>query len=311
MKAAVVTHAGETPVYSDFAEPQCAAGQQRVSVRAAAIHQVVKSRAAGKHYSSDIMFPFVAGIDGVGQSENGQRVYFVFPASPSGSMAERVAVPNANLIALPDGVSDVCAAAIANPGMSSWAALTRRAQLQPGETVLINGATGTSGTLAVSVARYLGAGKIIVTGRNRTILHALLSKGADAALKLDELPDALPDFFKQGVDVIIDYLWGDSALAILHAARYAESRPVRFVQVGSLSGQEILLHSHPLRSSALTLMGSGIGSVSVTELVACVAELLKATAESQWSIPCRPLPLRDVTSAWPDDDSRCRTVFTL
>ncbi|OON36978.1 alcohol dehydrogenase [Izhakiella australiensis] len=311
MKAAIVTTAGQPPVYGDFQVPQAKPGQQIIQVEASAISQVVKGRVAGKHYSASSTFPYVAGIDGIGRLSNGERVYFVLPDAPWGGMAELTLVSTEHCVTIPDTLDAVNAAASANPGMSSWAALTRRAQLNAGETVLINGATGTSGTLAVAIARHLGAGKIIVTGRNQQALATLLTQGADIAIELNDLATALPPLFKQGVDVVLDYLWGDSALGILNAAVAGGSKPVRFVQIGSLSGQQIPLHSHLLRSSALKLMGSGIGSLSVEQLTASVGELLNAMPQAGFSVPCQPRPLQEVTSAWLSDDSRCRTVFTL
>src|SRR5699024_1417307 len=106
-------------------------------------------------------------------------------------------VDSSHCIAVPDGLDDVTAAAIANPGMSSWAALTARAALQAGETVLVNGATGASGRLAVQIARHLGAGKIVVTGRNSEILKRLCSQGADAAISLLQSPEALEQAFQK------------------------------------------------------------------------------------------------------------------
>jgi NADPH:quinone reductase-like Zn-dependent oxidoreductase len=132
------------------------ARQTLVNVRAAAISHVVKGRASGKHYSFDGRLPFVVGIDGVGTGR-GQRVYFAFPTAPWGSMAQWAPVAVENCLPLPDALDDITAAAMANPGMSAWAALVKRAGLAAGETVLINGATGSAGQLAVQIARFLGA----------------------------------------------------------------------------------------------------------------------------------------------------------
>ena len=156
MKAAIVAQAGSLPVYGDFNEPVPSIGESSIAVTAAALSPVVKGRVSGAHYSSLGDFPFVAGIDGVGRLDDGRRVYFILPKAPYGSMAERAAVPALQCVPLPDGLDDVTAAAIANPGLSSWAALKERARLAPGETVLVNGATGTSGRLAVQIAKYLG-----------------------------------------------------------------------------------------------------------------------------------------------------------
>src|SRR5271170_8337083 len=111
MKAAVVLEAGKPPVYAEFGEPEPAADESRIAVTAAAISQVVKSRASGKHYSSSGLFPFVVGVDGVGRLDDGSRVYFVFPRAPFGSMAERAVAPTTHCLALPDELDDVTAAA--------------------------------------------------------------------------------------------------------------------------------------------------------------------------------------------------------
>jgi NADPH:quinone reductase-like Zn-dependent oxidoreductase len=317
MKAAIVSQAGQTPVYGDFSEPQPAQGESRVTVTAAAISQVVKSRASGKHYSSSGQFPFVAGIDGVGRLDDGRRVYFVLPQAPHGSMAERTVVDSTRCIALPDKLDDVTAAAIANPGMSSWAAYIERARLKAGETVLVNGATGTSGRLAVQIARHLGARKVIATARNASALKSVAALGADVTIPLvgDEakLERALQQQFAEGVDVVIDYLWGRSAELLLTAGAKArrDAVPIRFVQIGSMSGSDITLPGAVLRSSAIELMGSGIGSVSLDALVEAIRALLHATVPAGLRIATAPVPLQDVERAWPDDDSTRRTVFTV
>lgn len=311
MKAAIINKAGDKPVYGEFPAPQADEHQVVITVNAAAISQLARSRAAGKHYSSAAIVPFIAGIDGTGYLANGQPVYFLSFNAPWGSMAERTLVSLDHIVHLPATLDPVLAAAIANPGMSSWAALTRRAHLREGETVLINGATGTSGSLAVRIARHLGAGKIIATGRNTEVLEKLRSVGADVVLTLDSLPSALPALMAEGIDVVLDYLWGQSALDIMTAAVAGGEKTVRFVQIGSLSGQEIPLHSKLLRSSGLTLMGSGLGSVSNAELITAINELLLAASITDLSIPFRQRPLNEVENAWSEDDSRCRTVITL
>ncbi|WP_034911641.1 zinc-binding alcohol dehydrogenase family protein [Erwinia sp. 9145] len=310
MKAAVVHHAGEKPVYADFPETQTDDNSVMVTVSAAAMSQLAKARATGTHYSAASTYPFIAGIDGTGHLSSGAPVYFLAFSSPWGSMAEKTWVASDSIVPLPATLDPVLAAAIANPGMSSWAALTRRAHFQKGETVLINGATGTSGGLAVRIARQLGAGKIIATGRNHQALEKLYAEGADITLSLESLPAALPALMAEGIDVVLDYLWGQSALDIMTAAVARGEKAVRFVQIGSLSGQEISLHSKLLRSSGLTLMGSGLGSVSQAGLIASIGELLQAAAADNFTVPFQQRPLSEVNQAWDEDDSRCRTVFT-
>jgi len=317
MKAAIVLDAGRVPVFGDFKAPVPSADEKLVSVSAAAISQVVKSRASGKHYSSGNQFPFIVGIDGVGRLDDGRRVYFVLPNAPYGSMAELAAVRSAQCVELPEELDDVTAAAIANPGMSSWAAYQERAKLRSGETVLINGATGTSGRLAVQIARYLGASKVIATGRNADSLKDLEGLGADVTIPLVQdksvLEDAFKEQFASGVDVVIDYLWGESAQSLLIAAAKAgkDAVPIRYVQVGSISGAEISLPSAVLRSSAITLMGSGIGSIALDRIINATAELLRATVPGNFKIAFKTVPLSDVENAWPLDDSNRRTVFEI
>lgn len=317
MKAAIVLDAGRTPVFGDFQVPVASADEKLISVSAAAISQVVKSRASGKHYSSGNQFPFIVGIDGVGRLDDGRRVYFIMPNAPFGSMAEFAAVRSTQCIELPEALDDVTAAAIANPGMSSWAAYQERAKLKSGETVLINGATGTAGRLAVQIAKYLGASKVIATGRNSESLKALEGLGADVTIPLGQDKSVLEDAFKEqfaaGVDVVIDYLWGESAESLLIAAAKAgkDAVPIRYVQIGSISGPDINLPSAVLRSSAITLMGSGIGSIAFDRLVNATAELLRATVPGNFKIASKTALLADVETAWPLDDGNRRTVFEV
>ena len=314
MKAAIVQAAGRPPAYGCFADPEARDGETLVNVAAAALSPIVRARASGAHYSSSAQFPFVAGVDGVGRLEDGRRVYFFLPRAPFGAFAERTVVASERLIELPDDLDDVTAAAIANPGMSSWEAYSERAKLKKGETVLVNGATGASGRLAVQIARHRGAAKIIATGRKLDVLNSL---GADVTVPLTSDGAALENAFKaqfaQGVDVVIDYLWGASAQSLLIAAAKAgaEARPIRFVQVGSSSGADINLPSAVLRSSAIEMMGSGIGSVTLEKLIDCVGALFHATRPGGFTIAAKATPLADVETSWARTESAERLVFTM
>lgn len=312
MKAAVVRAPGQTPVYADFPDPLAREGERRIEVRASALSQLARARASGAHYTSESLYPFIAGVDGVGHLEDGERVYFLLPTAPLGAMAERTSVPDNHWIAVPDQLDDLAAAVIANPGMSSWAALVERARLTRGERVLINGATGASGRLAVRIARHLGASKIVATGRNQTMLDAL---GADAIIPLKqderEVEQAFLDAFAGGIDVVLDYLWGPSARTLLLACATASKPqlPVRFVQIGSVTGSEIALPASVLRSSGIEMMGSGFGSVSVERLLKSIDGLFGAAVTHSLALDYRAIPLADVEAAW---SMACdeRIVFT-
>jgi NADPH:quinone reductase-like Zn-dependent oxidoreductase len=230
-------------------------------------------------------------------------------------MAEYCIVKKTHCVPLPAALDDVTAAAIAIPGMSSWAALVERARLVKGETVLINGATGVSGRLAVQIAKYLGAGKVIATGRHAQALQSLQALGADVTISLAQDKDALEgEFrtqFREGIDVVLDYLWGQSAEQLLACATQAapDAVPIRFVQIGAISGPTITLPSAALRSTAIELMGSGIGSIPMPRILDAITQLLNAAVPGGFQIATNPVLLSELEQHWTDDESRERTVF--
>lgn len=313
MRAAIVKEFGAVPVLGNFPEPQPVEGEEVIQVHAAPLSPIVKRLAAGDHYASSATAGFVPGIDGVGIDARGRRVYFLFPRTPYGSMAEKVLVASTSVVPVPDGVSNERAAAVVTAGLSSWIALTLRARFQRGETVLVNGATGSAGGLAVQIAADLGAKKIIATGRNKTKLASL---PADVEkIPLDEHADeALRDAFADGVDVVLDYLWGDPASRVIAAAtrgrgsREGEPR-LRYIQLGSMAGDSIAVSAHAFRSSGLEMLGSGIGSVSMSDLIRGAGELLAATPSGKFDTPVKTLPLASMPEAWLDESDDRRFVF--
>ncbi|WP_431086613.1 quinone oxidoreductase family protein [Paenibacillus sp. 8b26] len=313
MLAAVVNKFGSPPVFGDYPEPQTGIGEIVINVHAAPLSPIVKSLAAGKHYTSTGGTGFVPGIDGVGTDENGRRVYFLFPKQPFGSMAKKTLVSASSVVPVPDGVTDERAAAVVTAGLSSWVALTLRAKFQRGETVLINGATGSAGALAVQIANYLGASKIIATGRDKAKL-ALLPANV-VKIPLDKFADeALLRAFSEKVDVVLDYLWGEPASRVIAAATTdrgsgtGEPR-LRYVQIGSIADETILISAGSLRSSGLEILGSGIGSLSKSELVAGAGQLLNAMPAGGFNTPIKTFPLSEVTEAWHDESNDRRIVL--
>lgn len=317
MRAAIISAAGQSPVLTELPIPTPGPGERLVRVSAAAISHLVKARASGTHYTADQQFPIGVGMDGVGRLEDGSRVYFAMPSVPHGSMAEYTVVDERLCVPVPEGLDDLTAAAIANPGMSSWAALVERAKMKAGETVLVNGATGTSGRLAVQIARLLGAGRIVATGRNTCALEEVHSLGADVTIRLSEhLGDLQHRFMEElakGVDVVLDYLWGPSAESLLIAAAGAgrDAIPMRFVQIGSISARDITLRGEVLRVSAIELMGSGGGSIALPRLIRVIGDLLCSAASDRLKIVFNPAPFSTFDEAWLKDDSGCRTVFVM
>lgn len=281
-------------------------------MRAAALSQFSKSRSSGSHYSSSGTFPMVAGAEGVGRTAEGRRVYFVLPEAPFGALAEFSLVRASHCVEIPDALDDLSAAAIANPGMSAWAALVERARLPSGETVLVNGATGSAGRLAVQLAKHLGASKVIATGRNEAELNEILSIGADRVIpfRLDPASDidgpkqyeqALRRELTGGIDVVLDYLWGESAKTVIVAIAKSveDATPVRFIHVGGASlTEEIGLPGAALRSSAIQLMGSGIKSVAFSKLLGSIASVFEAAAPARLEIAKRVVPLSETGKNW-------------
>ncbi len=315
MNAAVVNVLGQPPRYLPFPEPDPGPGEVLIHVRAAGLHPVVKSLASGSHYASGSQVPMVPGVDGIGiRDDDGSRVFFGFARRPFGTMSERTVAPAHRCMPVPEDLDDAVAAAIPNPGMSAWLSLKERAGLAPGDTVLISGATGVAGRMAVQVARHLGAGKVIGAGRNLDSLHAA---ALDAIIRLDQPEDeirkALAAEVEQGVDVVLDYLWGRPAELILEALaksfRPDKSRSIRMVEVGETAGKTITLPGATLRSIDLKLLGSGFGSVSLDRILDAMPTLFALAAKGVLTVDVERIPLRSVESAWTRKSEGRRIVF--
>jgi NADPH2:quinone reductase len=184
VRAAILEAYGAAPRAGEFADPEPGPGQAVVDVTAAALHHLDLLKASGTFYMGPPPLPSVVGTDGVGRLE-GRRVFFDATVPPYGSMAERALVPGDVLIDAEADVDDATAAACGNTGLGAWLALAWRSDLQPGETVLVLGATGAVGTVAVQAAKLLGAGRVVAAGRDADRLARLLDRGADATVSLD------------------------------------------------------------------------------------------------------------------------------
>jgi NADPH:quinone reductase-like Zn-dependent oxidoreductase len=318
MNAAVVNSFDAPPRFGAFEEPVAGEGELLVNVTAAGLHPIVKSLANGSHYGSTGVFPFVPGVDGVGWLADGRRIYFGATRPPFGTFAERTITSAKMFLELPDGLEDAAAAGLANPAMSSRAALTARAKFVAGESVLILGATGVAGQLAVQIAKRMGARRVIAAGRNPAALEKLKALGADAVISLEQEKAALVSAFRaeiagDGVDVVLDYLWGapaESVLAAIAQKGLSHSSPrIRFIQVGNSAGPTITLAGATLRSSGLELLGSGFGSASLAEIFAAVAEFFKEAAKSPFDVDIKTVPLKDVDAVWGGVEQGTRIVF--
>jgi NADPH:quinone reductase-like Zn-dependent oxidoreductase len=317
MNAAVVTSFGEPPRYQSFETPQPASDEEiLVDVLAAGLHPRVRSGAAGTHYASTGELPMIPGIDGVGRRADGQLIYFAAQDETLGTMADRALVDVRRAIELPDRVDVAKVAAAMNPAMSAWVALRRRVPIQAGQSVLVLGATGNAGAMAVQVAKRLGAGRVVGAGRDINRLAALSTVGADEVVQLTDDADATGEALGAAaaeVDVVIDYLWGgpaQQAIVALLMARSDRSRAMDWIQIGAVAGPTIELPSVALRSANLRLQGNGQGAVSTRTYLAELPSLVEEIDAGTIAVETTTKPLADVEKVWAQTDKPgVRTVL--
>ena len=317
MHAAVVTTFDSAPRYQEFPTPVPASGDEMlVDVLAAGLHPRVRSQADGSHYTSTDELPLVPGIDGVGRGPDGRLRYFILPDATMGAMAEQTVIDIRRSVVLADTIDPVAVAAAMNPAMSSWVALRQRVHFQAGQDVLVLGATGNAGRMAVQVARLFGAGQVIAAGRAAGRLAKLSALGATATVLLDGEAHGIAHRLGQSaadVDVVIDYLWGEPAAAAMIALltdRPDRHKPLTWIQIGSVAGPTAPIPSAALRAARLQIVGSGQGSVSAREYLAELPALAEQIAAGTFDIDARAMPLSDVEQAWTAAaDARKRIVL--
>jgi NADPH:quinone reductase-like Zn-dependent oxidoreductase len=250
----------------------------------------------------------IPGVDGVGRRPDGQLVYFIASDDRLGTMSEKALADNRRSFVLPSGVDVARVAAAMNPAMSSWVALRRRVAIQKGQSVLILGATGNAGSMAIQVAKLLGAGRVVGAGRNPQRLAELTAFGVDETVQLTDDVDATSDSLARAaaeVDVVIDYLWGEPAqlaMVALVRGRSDSSRALDWIQIGALAGPTLELPSAALRSTNLRIQGSGQGSVSPATYLAELPSLVEAIDAGRISVKPNSIPLSDVEHAWAQAD---------
>ena len=317
MRAAVLRELGKSPGLEDFPDPVAGEDEVLLTVLAASLKPIDRQLAAGTHFASPREFPVVCGSDGVGRLADRSRVFFGGPRRPYGAFAERSVVRRQQCFSVPEALDDATAAAIPNPGVSAWLSLSHRAKLVAGETVLILGATGVTGRLAVQIAKILGAGRVVAAGRNPASLAALPTLGADLTISLNLPRESLVEAFRRQnsearLDVVIDYVWGPATEALLAAITThefaASASETRLLQVGESAAPTIQLPAAALRSTALTIMGTaGIPTLEV--LSAALRQVFDQAARGALQMDTEQVPLTDIESAWNRGTSSRRLVF--
>jgi NADPH:quinone reductase-like Zn-dependent oxidoreductase len=321
MKAAVLHEFGSLPRYEDFSEPTAGAGDVLIHVKAAVLENFDKMAAQGVHYASQRMFPHfpaIVGHSGVGTLADGTLVTFGGSRPPYGTMAERAVVPRefvGYVSPVPEGVDAGLAAALPSAALTSYLPLRWGAKLAPGQRVLILGATGVSGQLAVRIASLLGAGKVVAAGREASILDSLREMGADAIIDLKEPDAALYDAFVLeaggGYDVVLDFVWGHPTEVLFKAITpnevgFARHR-TRHIQIGQAAGAVISFPAEALRTSGLEL--SGVGNVPSEALPQALEQVWTWAREGKLAMDIEEMDLSCVTEAWQRKTSGKRIVI--
>jgi len=223
-------------------------------------------------------------------------------------------------VPVPDGIDDNTAAALPNPALSSWLSLVWRARLKPGETVLILGATGVAGKLAIQIARHLGAGRVVGAGRNKQILEALPDLGADGTIALDQADSELTAAFireagHKRFDIVLDFLWGHPTEVLLHALTghdlTVENTALRLIEIGEMAGPTISLPAAALRSSGIEIYGSGGGSVPHAAIFETFPLLWALAASGKLRIDTEPVRLAEIENAWRRSDLHGRRLVIV
>jgi len=295
MRAAVLSEYG-VPAAGEFQEPAPAAGEAVVEVLAAGLNPVDVAICGGRFYAGKPPLPSVAGREGVGRLD-GARVYFDAPIVPFGSMAERALVDPRSTYPVPDGLADGVAVALGISGLAAWLALSWRAQLKEGEHVLVLGASGVLGQIAVQAAKLLGAGRVVAAARSQQGLERCMRLGADAGVRLGEPGDPAAALAQAGggrIDVVVDPLYGEPFLAAVGAASFG----ARIVQLGASAGSEATLASAPIRGKMLVIMGHTNFAAPPEVKAEAYRRLAEAARAGEIEVEVDAFALAHVGEAW-------------
>ena len=300
MRAALLEHFGATPAPGEVEQPEAGPGETLVEVRFAALNPVDLKVASGTFYGARPAPPYVPGSEGMGvvrasgSWSPGTRVRF--GASLPGGLAEVVAVPDDALVAVPDAVDDAVAGGIGVGGLAAWGSL-HAANLVEGERVLVLGATGVVGRLAIQIARLLGAARVIAAGRDTPSLGELVELGADAVVTFGdegEAAEAIVEAAGGQVDVIVDPLAGKPALA----AAMAAAPRARLVNLGDAAGDTLELPAALLRSKSLMVLGYSNFALSPAEQRSALEALLGHAGAGHLHLAYDVVQFDQVTDAW-------------
>ena len=297
MRAAVISELGRPPEVADRPEPS---GEAVYEISAVSLNPIDVNVGAGRYFGGHPELPFVPGCEGVGRAADGTRVYLFgdgLGLARDGLLAERAAAPADLGIPLPDSASDELAASCGIAGMAGWMPVAWRAPVREDDRVLVLGATGTVGLVAVQAAKLLGAGHVVAAGRNPERLQRAAELGADATVSLAE--DDLVAAFKEaaggaGPTHIVDTLWGEPVAAAIQAA----APGWRLVQIGQSAGAEATLASAAIRGKVGEIYGFTDFAVPRDEFREHYLRLVGHAAAGKIVLDLETYPLDRITEAW-------------
>ena len=307
MRAAVLHTPGSPPTFGTHPDPVPAAGLALVRVSAAPIVPLDLLCASGTSYFGRPAAPYVPGVQGVGVVERsaahdpGTRVWFATSAGMApgdGSLAELCAVPDGDVVPLAEPVSDTVAAALGLSAVAAWMSLTWRAGLRPGERVVVLGAGGAVGQVAVGAAKLLGAARVVAVCRSSGAAERARRAGADDVVLLtddvDRLAAAIADASGDSVDVVVDPVFGTAATA----ASRVLAPGGRLVNLGGASGDTAEFSSSVLRSRGAAVLGYTNNSLTPAQRAEALGAVLGHAGSGALAVDHDVRPLAEVAEGW-------------
>ena len=309
MRAAFVEELGRRPALREAGEPEGGHGEVLVEITAAPLNPIDLSIASGRFYAGAPEMPYIPGVEGLGRVlegghlDRGARVYVEAGGGRGGpgSLAERVAVPQGSLVPVPDGPDDALAACFGVAGLAAWLALEWRAGLRAGETVLVLGASGAVGQIAVQAGHLLGASRVVAAARSREGRERASELGADTTVRLpeDPRPEELAEELRaaaggDGFDVVVDPLWGPPAVAAAEAC----APHARLVQLGQSAGAESTVASATIRGRALSILGHTNFLAPAEVRADAYRRMVEHAAAGSLTVDHETVALDDVAAAW-------------
>jgi NADPH2:quinone reductase len=297
VKAALIREIGGVPEVGDADQPS----GETIEVLAAPINPIDLSVSRGILATGHPELPYIPGCEGVGRTAHG-RVVWIFGGSlgrtSDGAMAERASVGDAHTVDVPDGADPALAGALGIAGLAGWLPFTWRAPLKAGANVLVLGATGSVGLVAVQAAKLLGAARVVAAGRSVAGLDRALEVGADATLRLDDAGDLVAAFKEafggDGPSYVFDPLWGEPARAATEAAVPGAT----IVNLGQSAGATSDLASAAVRFKTLSILGHTNFAIPPDELAVEYRRLVEHAIAGDIRLDVERVPLDSVADAW-------------